>query len=145
MSHWFWLQFFFEVSGLKVLRGFSIPPLQSEEEKAEVDATSEDANVATAEESSLSTNVKEAPQTVTSEPLMPDEENEDQQISSSSDEKNKKPGFFTRMAKKVGGGKKSHNDAWRPHTTRFASYNNFSASVKKGGDYLSTVQQSVSI
>lgn len=140
-ADWFWLQIFFEVRGLNVLQGFSIAPLQSEG-KSEVNATSEDANVASVKDLSLSTNVKEEPQTTTSEPLMPDEENEDQQISSSSDEKNKKPGFFTRMAKKVGGGKKPINDAWRPHTTSLASYNNFSASVKKDGDYYSTVQQS---
>jgi hypothetical protein len=95
---------------VKVLRGFSIPSLQSEEEKAVVDTTSEDANVAPAEESPLSTNMKEAPQTESSEPSTLDEEHEEEQISSSSDEK-KKQGFFTRMAKKVGGGKKSQNDA----------------------------------
>lgn len=79
-------------------RFFCIPPLQSEE-KAVVDSTSEDANVAPAEESPLSTNMKEEPETESSEPFTLDE-----------DEKNKKPGFFTRMAKKVGGGKKPNND-----------------------------------
>lgn len=135
-----------KVCGLKVLRGFSIPPLQSEEEKAVADTTSEDANVAPAEESPLSTNMKEAPQTESSEPSTLDEEHEEEQISSSSDDKNKKQGFFTRMAKKVGGGKKSPTDAWRPHTTWFASYNNFSVSVKKKVVIMyGTVQQSVYI
>lgn len=89
----------------------NVPRETHSEEKAVVDTTSKDANLAPAEESPPSTNMKEAPQTVSSEPLTLDEEHEEQQISSSSDEKNKKPGFFTRMAKKVGGGKKSHNDA----------------------------------